>query len=147
MATLRCPDYMVPVSRLASMPVRMTSDLTPKPEDDGKKKSDDSQKEQESQEFKQKTSPHFPGCTAWIAHVECVVGTQTIDMPDGTTGKGIEMKPYSVTIWATADEVAAIRAAGRAGAWVRLEGLMAGAFKGNAYLQATGLKAAKEGAK
>ena len=61
MATLRCPDYMVPVSRLASMPVRMTSDLTPKPEDDDKKKGADSQKEQESQEFKQKTSPYFPG--------------------------------------------------------------------------------------
>ena len=125
MATLLCPDYMVPVARLAKFPVRMTADLEQKTDDDGQ----------------QKTSANFPRCTAWTARVSCIVGTETIEMADGTTEKSIKTETYSVTIWATPEEVAAVRAAGRAGAGVRLEGLMAGSYKGNTYLQATGLTA------
>lgn len=142
MAILRCPGYMAPVARLATMPVRMTADLEPKLEKDDEKKDDGKKKDSDSEskkERKQKTNAHFPGCKAWSARVECVVGTQTIDLPNGETGTGLEMEPYTVTIWATPDEESAVLATGRAGAWVRLEGLMAGSYKG-LYLQATGLK-------
>lgn len=145
MAILRCPGYMTPVARLATMPVRMTADLEPKFEDDGKEKGSDSEskKEESKKERRQRTSKYFPGCKAWTARVDCVVGTQTVDMPDGGTRTGLEMETYPVTIWVTPDEEKAVLAAGRAGAWVRLEGLMAGSFKG-LYLQATGLKSTVE---
>lgn len=118
-----CPPHMSPVARLATLPVRMTADIEPKTDRDGV----------------QKTSPYFPGCTAWTARVACILGAETIDMPDGTTERSVRTETYTVTVWVTADESAAVREAGRAGSWVRIAGLMAGAVEGTLYMQATGL--------
>ena len=121
--TVHCPSYMTPVSRLAKTPVRMAADIEKKLDDDGS----------------QKTSENFPGRSAWKARVSCFFGVDTITMPDGSTQKTLQTETYSVTIWATAEEAVQLRQVARAGRWVRLVDLMAGAVQGNLYLQALGI--------
>lgn len=123
MSTLLCPSYMTPVSRLAKTPVRMAADIEKKLDEDGT----------------QKTSTHFPGRAAWQARVSCIFGSETITMPDGSEQKTLKTESYSVTIWATVEESAQLRQVARAGRWVRLVELMAGAVQGNLYLQALGI--------
>lgn len=123
MSTVQCPSYMTPVSRLAKTPVRMAADIEKKLNDDGS----------------QEVSDYFPGRSAWRARVSCIFGAETITMPDGSTQKTLETETYSVKIWATAEEAVQLRQVARAGRWVRLVDLMAGAMKGNLYLQALGI--------
>lgn len=123
MSTVQCPSYMTPVSRLAKAPVRMAADIEKKLDDDGS----------------QKTNENFPGRSAWKARVSCIFGAETITMPDGSQQKTLQTETYPVTIWATAEEAVQLRQVARAGRWVRLLDLMAGAVQGNLYLQALGI--------
>ena len=123
MSTVQCPSYMTPVSRLAKAPVRMAADIEKKLNDDGS----------------QKTNENFPGRSAWKARVSCIFGAETITMPDGSQQKTLQTETYTVTIWATAEEAVQLSQVARAGRWVRLVDLMAGAVQGNLYLQALGI--------